>query len=126
MCYRSEAMIPKTWNLLFSGSAKQPADYSEDSSATQPAGDLTMVSISLCLFARLPLEIWRWLVGLLSYSDVAACSCSTSHEDTKRFLIGCMRRRCCVSTFIRLLVPLEYGVMGFLDDFWNESQGSEM
>ena len=34
---------------------------------------------SLCLFARLPLETWRQLIGLLSYSDVAACSCSTSH-----------------------------------------------
>ena len=66
-------MIPKTWNLLASSSAEQPADDSEDSSAPQPAGDLTMVSNSLCLFARLPLEIWRWLVGLLSYSDVAAC-----------------------------------------------------
>ena len=74
-----------------------------------------MVVTSLCLFARLPFEIWRRLVGLLSYSDVAAISCSTSHEDTKRLLIGYMRRRCCVSTFIRLLV--EYGAMPFLREF---------
>ena len=75
-----------------------------------------MVVISLYLFARLPAEIWRRLVGLLSYSDVAAISCSTSHEDTKKFLIGYMRRRCCLSTFIRLLV--EYGAMPFLREFW--------
>ena len=127
-------MIPKTWNLLSSSSAEQPADDSEDSSAPQPAGDLTMVSNSLCPFARLPLEIWRWLVGLLSYSDVAACSCSTSHEDTKRFLIGYMRRRSCVSTFKRLLVEYgaitwivddagpDYGTVQWDPDFWSESE----
>ena len=93
-----------------------------------------MVSTSLCLFARLPLEIWRWLVGLLSYSDVAACSCSTSHEDTKRLLIGYMRRRCCVSTFKRLLVEYgaimwivddagpDYGTVQWDPDFWSESK----
>ena len=127
-------MIPETWNLLSSSSAEQPADDSEDSSAPQPAGDLTMVSNSLCPFARLPLEIWRWLVGLLSYSDVAACSCSTSHEDTKRLLIGYMRRRSCVSTFKRLLVEYraikwivddvkpEYGTVQWDPDFWSESE----
>ena len=63
-------------NLGSSGSAEQLANDSADSSAEPPA--------SLCLFARLPSEIWRQLIGLLPHSDVAACSCSTSHEDTKR------------------------------------------
>ena len=88
-------MFSEIWNPGSSASAAQPADDSEDSSAEQPA--------SLCLFARLPPEIWRQLIGLLSYSDVAACSCSTSHEDTKCFLMGYMRRRSCISTFKRLL-----------------------
>ena len=78
------------------GSAEQPADDSQDSSAERQA--------SLCLFARLAPETWRQLIGLLSYSDVAACACSTGHEDTKQLLIGYMRRRCCVSTFKNLLV----------------------
>ena len=82
-------MIPKTWNLLSSSSAEQPADDSEDSSAPQPAGDLTMVSNSLCPFARLPLEIWRWLVGLLSYSDVAACSCVALTRSDVGLLFRC-------------------------------------
>ena len=89
-------MSSEIWNPGFSASAAQPADDSENSSAEQPA--------SLCLFPRLPPEIWRQLIGLLSYSDVAACSCSTSHEDTKRLLMEYMRRRCCISTFKRLLV----------------------
>ena len=84
-----------------------------------------MISTSLCLFARLPLEVWRQLVGLLSFSDVAACSCSTSHEDTKWLLTGYMRRRCCVSTFKRLLA--HYGAIIWDPDygekwdthFWN-------
>lgn len=63
-------------NFGSSSSAVQPADDSEDGSAERPA--------SRCLFAGLPPEIWRQLIGLLSYSDVAACSCSTSHEDTGR------------------------------------------
>ena len=90
---------------------------------------------SLCLFARLPLETWRQLIGLLSYSDVAACACSTGHEDTKQLLIGYMRRRCCVSTFKNLLV--EYGAITWKiqlvdgaitcgeewdPEFWNESE----
>ena len=105
-----------------SGSAEQPAHHWEDSSARRPAGHWT----SLSLFARLPPEIWRQLIGLLSYSDVAACSCSTSHEDTKRLLMGYMRRRCCISTFKRLLV-LFGAITGTLEpkwdtDFWNESE----
>ena len=71
-------MSSEIWNPGSSASGEQPADDSKYSSAAQPA--------SLCLFARLPPEIWRQLIGLLSYSDVAACSGSTSHEDTKRFL----------------------------------------
>ena len=63
-------------NFGSSSSASQPADDSEDGSAERPA--------SRRLFAGLPPEIWRQLIGLLSYSDVAACSCSTSHEDTGR------------------------------------------
>ena len=110
-------MSSEIWNPGSSASAAQPADDSEDSSAEQPA--------SLCLFARLPPEIWRQLIGLLSYSDVAACSGSTSHEDTKRLLMEYMRRRCCISTFKRLLV--EHGaIMRDPDygeqwdpDFWN-------
>ena len=89
-------MSSEIWNPGFSASAEQPADDSKYSSAAQPA--------SLCLFARPPPEIWRQLIGLLSYSDVAACSCSASHEDTKRLLMEYMRRRCCISTFKRLLV----------------------
>ena len=105
-----------------SGSAEQPAYHWEDSSARRPAGHWT----SLSLFARLPPEILRQLIGLLSYSDVAACSCSTSHEDTKRLLMGYMRRRCCISTFKRLLV-LFGAITGTLEpkwdtDFWNESE----
>ena len=109
-------------------------DHSTDSSAARPADDshngkgrdksvLEVISTkdapstnscksaatSLCLFGRLPLDMWRKLVGLLSYSDVAACACSTSHDDTKRLLIGYMRRRCCISTFKRLLA--EYGAI---------------
>ena len=64
-------MSSEIWNPGSSASGEQPADDSKYSSAAQPA--------SLCLFARLPPEIWRQLIGLLSYSDVAACSCSTSH-----------------------------------------------
>ena len=94
-------MSSEIWNPGSPGSAEQLADDSEDSSAEPPA--------SLCLFTRLPPEIWRQLIGLLSYSDVAACSGSTSHEDTKRLLMEYMRRRCCVSTFKRLLV--EYGAL---------------
>ena len=62
---------------------------------------------SLCAFARLPLEIWQQLVRFLSYSDVAACACSTGHEDTKRLLIRYMRLGCCVSTFKRLNLNLK-------------------
>ena len=111
-------MFSEIWNPGFSASAEQPADDSKYSSAAQPA--------SLCLFARLPPEIWRQLIGLLSYSDVAACSCSASHEDTKCLLMGYMRRRCCISTFKRLLV-LFGAITGTLEpkwdtDFWNESE----
>ena len=113
-------MSSEIWNPGSSASAAQPADDSKDSSAEQPA--------SLCLFARLPPEIWRQLIGLLSYSDVAACSCSTSHEDTKRLLMEYMRRRCCISTFKRLLVEYaalrpdpDYGER-WDPDFWNESE----
>ena len=113
-------MSSEIWNPGSSASGEQPADDSKYSSAAQPA--------SLCLFARLPPEIWRQLIGLLSYSDVAACSCSTSHEDTKWLLIGYMKRRGCVSTFKRLLV--EYGAITWDPDcghiwdpnFWNEAQ----
>jgi len=97
-----------------SGSAEQPAHHWEDSSARRPAGHWT----SLSLFARLPPEILRQLIGLLSYSDVAACSCSTSHEDTKRLLMGYMRRRCCISTFKRLLV-LFGAITGTLEPKWD-------
>ena len=76
-------MSSEIWNLGSHCSAERPA--------------------SLCLFARLAPETWRQLIGLLSYSDVAACLCSTSHEDTKCFLMGYMRRRSCISTFKRLL-----------------------
>ena len=107
-----------------SGSAEQPAYHWEDSSARRPAGHWT----SLSLFARLPPEILRQLIGLLSYSDVAACSCSTSHEDIKRLLMEYMRRRCCISTFKRLLV--EYGALMPDPDygeqwdphFWNDPE----
>ena len=108
------------WNPGSSASAEQPADDSKYSSAAQPA--------SLCLFARLPPEIWRQLIGLLSYSDVAACSGSTSHEDTKRLLMEYMRRRCCISTFKRLLVEYaalrrdpDYGER-WDPDFWKDSE----
>ena len=61
----SEAIKPSWW---------------EDSSAQRPAHHC----IPHSLFAKLPADIWRRLIGLLLYSDVAACSCSTSHEDTGR------------------------------------------
>ena len=113
-------MSSEIWNPGSSASGEQPADDSKYSSAAQPA--------SLCLFARLPPEIWRQLIGLLSYSDVAACSCSTSHEDIKRLLVEYMRRRCCISTFKRLLV--EYGALMPDPDygaqwnphFWNDPE----
>ena len=107
-------------NFGSSGSAEQLANDSADSSAEPPA--------SLCLFTRLPPEIWRQLIGLLSYSDVAACSGSTSHEDTKRLLMEYMRRRCCISTFKRLLVEYaalrrdpDYGLR-WDPDFWKDSE----
>ena len=50
-------MSSEIWNPGSSGSAEQPADDSEESGAERPA--------SLCLFARLPPEIWRQLIGLL-------------------------------------------------------------
>jgi len=40
-------MSSAIWNRLFSGSAAQPADHGEDSSAQRPAGDLTMKGVSL-------------------------------------------------------------------------------
>ena len=107
-----------------SSSAEQPADYWDANSVGQPAGDLTRkadsstnqkqmrkaatpvcAATSFCAFARLPLEIWRQLVRFLSYSDVAACACSTDNEDTKRLLSILT----CVATFKRLLV--EYGAI---------------
>ena len=113
-------MSSEIWNPGSSASGEQPADDSKYSSAAQPA--------SLCLFARLPPEIWRQLIGLLSYSDVAACSCSTSHEDIKRLLMEYMRRRCCISTFKRLLVEYaalrrdpDYGLR-WDPDFWKDSE----
>ena len=115
-------MLSDNWKLLRSGSAAPPAHLPKDSSAARPAdgrydgkddkgqdGKSKDVATLPCLPARLPLEIWRQLVGLLSYSDVAAWACCTSHEDTKRLLLGYMRRRCCVSTFKRLL--MEYGAI---------------
>ena len=64
----------------------------------------------------------------ISYSDVAACSCSTSHEDIKRLLMEYMRRRCCISTFKRLLVEYaalrpdpDYGEQ-WDPDFWNNPE----
>ena len=103
--------------LFSSGSAAPPAHPSQDSSAARPAGGgydgkdgkSKDGATLLCLFARLPFEIWRQLVGLLSYSDVAAWACCTSHKDTEQLLLGYMRRRCCVSTFKRLL--MEYGAI---------------
>ena len=108
--------------LFSSGSAAPPAHPSQDSSAARPAGGgydgkdgkgqdgKSKDGATLpCLFARLPFEIWRQLVGLLSYSDVAAWACCTSHKDTEQLLLGYMRRRCCVSTFKRLL--MEYGAI---------------
>ena len=112
---------------LSSGSAAPAAHPSQDSSAARPAGggydgatkrrkvrecqdDKSKDGAILpCLFAGLPSEIWRQLVGLLSYSDVAAWACCTSHKDTEQLLLGYMRRRCCVSTFKRLL--MEYGAI---------------
>ena len=98
-----------------SSSAQQPANHWEDRSAERPGGHWS----SLSLFARFPADIWRQLIGLLLYSDVAACSCSTSHEDTKR---------CCISTFKRLLVHYgaiiwdsEYGVQ-WDTPWWNNSE----
>ena len=92
---------------------------------------LRCVSNSLCPFARLPLEIWRWLVGLLSYSDVAACSCVAPIGSDVGLLFKC---GCCVSTFKRLLVEYgaitwiaddagpEYGTVQWDLDFWSESE----
>ena len=106
--------------LFSSGSAAPPAHPSQDSSAARPAGGgydgkdgkgqdgkSKDGAILPCLFARLPSEIWRPLVGLLSYSDVAAWACCSSHKDTEQLLLGYMRRRCCISTFKRLLVEYE-------------------
>ena len=115
--YRSAAMSSDISKLFSSGSAAPPAHPSQDSSAARPAGGRydgkdgkrKDGAILLCLFARLPFEIWRQLVGLLSYSDVAAWACCTSHKDTEQLLLGYMRRRCCVSTFKRLL--MEYGAI---------------
>ena len=113
-------MSSEIWNPGSPGSAEQLADDSEDSSAEPPA--------SFCLFTRLPPEVWRQLIGLLSYSDVAACSGSTSHEDTKRLLMEYMRRRCCISTFKRLLMEYaalrrdpDYGLR-WDPDFWKDSE----
>ena len=112
---------------LSSGSAAPAAHPSQDSSAARPAGggydgatkrrkvrecqdDKSKDGATVpCLSARLPSEIWRELVGLLSYSDVAAWACCTSYNDTEQLLLGYMRRRCCVSTFKRLL--MEYGAI---------------
>ena len=112
---------------LLSGSAAPAVHPSQDSSAARPAGggydgatkrrkvrecqdDKSKDGATVpCLSARLPSEIWRELVGLLSYSDVAAWACCTSYNDTEQLLLGYMRRRCCVSTFKRLL--MEYGAI---------------
>ena len=115
-------MFSDNWKLFRSGSAAPPAHLPKDSSAARPAdgrydgkdgkgqdGKSKDVATLPCLLARLPLEIWRQLVGLLSYSDVAAWACCTSHKDTEQLLLGYMRRRCCVSTFKRLLI--EYGAI---------------
>ena len=115
-------MFSDNQKLLRSGSAAPPAHLPKDSSAARPAdgrydgkddkgqdGKSKDVATLPCLPARLPLEIWRQLVGLLSYSDVAAWACCTSHKDTEQLLLGYMRRRCCVSTFKRLL--MEYGAI---------------
>ena len=120
-------MSSDIWKRPSSRSAATPAHPSQDSSAARPAGggydgatkrrkvrecqdDKSKDGATLpCLFARLPSEIWRQLVGLLSYSDVAAWACCTSHKDTEQLLLGYMRRRCCVSTFKRLL--MEYGAI---------------
>ena len=139
-------MFSDNWKLFRSGSAAPPAHLSKDSSAARPAddshngkgGDKSVLEVistkdapstnscksaatSLCLFGRLPLDMWRKLVGLLSYSDVAACACSTSHDDTKRLLIGYMRRRCCISTFKRLLA--EYGAITTDPGLWHPDYG---
>ena len=105
-----------------SSSAEQPGNHWEDRSAERPAGYWS----SLSLFARFPADIWRQLIGLLLYSDVAACLCVT--KDTKRLLVGYMRRRCCISTFKRLLV--HYGAIVWHPDYgekwdtawWNKSE----
>ena len=125
-------MSSDIWKRPSSRSAATPAHPSQDSSGARPAGGgydgATKSSaarpagdgykgatknkdgaILPCLFARLPSEIWRHLVGLLSYSDVAAWACCTSYNDTEQLLLGYMRRRCCVSTFKRLL--MEYGAI---------------
>ena len=125
-------MSSDIWKRPSSRSAATPAHPSQDSSAARPAGGgydgATKSSAARpagdgyegatkskdgatlrCLFARLPSEIWRQLVGLLSYSDVAAWACCTSYNDTEQLLLGYMRRRCCVSTFKRLLI--EYGAI---------------
>ena len=113
-------MSSEIWNPGSSASVARPADDSEDSSAEQPA--------SLCLLARLPPEIWRQLIGLLSYSDVAACSCSTGHENIKPLLMEYMRQGCCISTFKRLLVEYaalrhdpDYGEQ-WDPDFWKDAE----
>ena len=120
--------------LLSSGSAAPPAHPSQDSSAARPAGGgydgkdgkgqdgkSKDGAILPCLFARLPSEIWRPLVGLLSYSDVAAWACCSSHKDTEQLLLGYMRRRCCVSTFKRLL--MEYGAITTHPGLWHPDYG---
>ena len=95
-----------------SSSAEQPGNHWEDRSAERPAGYWS----SLSLFARFPADIWRQLIGLLLYSDVAACLCVT--KDTKRLLVGYMRRRCCISTFKRLLV--HYGAIVWHPDYGDQ------
>ena len=81
-----------------------------------------LVATSLNLFARLPYDIWRKLVGLLSYSDVASLACCISHKDTDHPLIGYMRRRCCISTFKRLLA--EYGAITTDPGLWHPDYGA--
>ena len=141
-------MSSVSWNPLSSGSAARPAHHSQDSSAARPAdgthngklqdgkdqdgkenGTIDLAgagtplsgATSVCLFTRLPPDMWRQVIGLLSYSDVAACACSSGHEDTKRLLIGYMRRRCCVSTFKRLLA--EYGAIAMESGLWHPDCG---
>ena len=90
--HRSAAMSSDISKLFSSGSAAPPAHPSQDSSAARPAGGgydgkdgkgqdgkSKDGAILPCLSARLPSEIWRELVGLLSYSDVAAWALSLIH-----------------------------------------------